>query len=215
MSKPIGIAVEYKFDWYEHTFYKMEQDSRLTLVCFCENPMVYNRGKMVCNTKDCNFIVDMASLNAFIKHDMLKGPQIKVPICKTCNGCSLECYRNEAWSAYLDPFFRCSCKPDTQMMITRAAFPEVMEANFTLKPKEAKNAISVTMGVAKKLPKKILSDQPQTSASVMDVGASVQKKLPKKAQVVDESSAEEEEPEVVVAKPIKASKKKTVFSVKQ
>lgn len=210
MSKPIGIAVEYKFDWYEHCFYKMEEDSRLTLLCFCDNPMVYNRGKMVCNTKECNFVVDMASLNAFIKNDMLKSPNIKIPICKTCHGASLECYRNEAWAAYLDPFFRCSCKPDIQMMITRSAFPEVMEANFTLKPKDAAVAISKVNSL-KKLPNKKLTDRVDVQQAT--TSGMIQKKVPKKPAIAasndDGESTAEDEPEVV-AKPIKTPKKKPI-----
>lgn len=141
-KKSLELAVNYKFDWFDHTFYVVDskQDvGRLTTVCFCEKPMVYNKGKMVCAAKDCNFAIDLQSLNLLMSNDILTKPTIHLPVCKQCHGSTLECYKNSAWSSYLQPIFRCSCKQDQQMIVTTSQFPEIMEANFNI-PKSVEGA---------------------------------------------------------------------------
>lgn len=179
---------EYKFDWYEHEFYTVDDNDsgRMNIKCFCENTMVYNKGKMVCKTKSCNFAVDMASLNLFLTHNMLKNNTIKLPICKTCNGSVLECYRNPVWSTYLHPMFRCVCRQDSQMVVSYSQFPKIMDSNFDIPHKDKLEEQQLAVG--KVLPKKVVvgvvASELEEKKKPLEK-SKPDKKKPKKTVIVD------------------------------
>lgn len=140
-DKKLFFNPEYNFDWFEHEYYTIDNDEqagKVTFKCFCELDMIFNRNNLVCPKKACNFTIDYSSINQYISNDVLKATTIKLPICKKCSGSHLECYRNEEWSTYLYPIFRCSCKTNNQIFVTFSQFPDVMNHNFNLPTKETK-----------------------------------------------------------------------------
>lgn len=191
------LDIQYPFEWFEHEFYNPQSKgpdagSHGSCLCFCNEPMVYSKSQLVCAKKRCRFIIDVRSMNLYLKMGIIKNNVMNVAVCKTCNGSTFECYRNSTWNVYLDPLFRCSCKHGDQMLVTRRQFPEKFEHVFDLQPIIKKEG-GFQQNVKMVLPKKKLEDEPK--------------------QVNDETkkvATSDDEVEEVPKKPIKKTKKVAV-----
>jgi len=145
---------------YEHT-YKSVDDGKLEFLCFCGDDMVSSLGKLVCPNKRCKFAILLESAELMMANGIFRDDvhTITLPICKTCNGSTLDCYRNPEWEAFLEPVFRCSCQKVNQMLITLASDRANMEKNFNIRPRTKKSTAGSVLP-AKQVP--VLPTRPTT-----------------------------------------------------
>lgn len=87
-----------------------DENNFIKFLCFCREQMVTYPTGLKCAKNKCGFCVTNNVLKNYPEHEVFKSNSIKIPICRTCNGCVFDCYTGKLYpDYYLKPKFGCKC----------------------------------------------------------------------------------------------------------